>query len=202
MMVPRAAAGAAMAVLSRRDLVAALAEVVGATHEARFIVEEAARGGTTSRQPDRGEGPLPPEAVASARAMAARRAAGEPLQYVFGHWSFRSLDLLVDRRVLIPRPETEQVVEVALREARHLHGAAPTTVPGAAGGLIAVDVGTGTGAIALVLGDGARRPSARRRVGRRLQRGRARRRRVEPRPRARTRRPRPSRPSPWSGVTG
>ena len=47
-------------------------------------------------------------------AMVARRLQGEPLQYVLGHWSFRTLDLLVDRRVLIPRPETEQLVEVAL----------------------------------------------------------------------------------------
>ncbi len=52
--------------------------------------------------------------------MAARRAAGEPLQYIFGHWPFRELDLRVDARVLIPRPETEQVVEVALGEARRL----------------------------------------------------------------------------------
>jgi release factor glutamine methyltransferase len=74
--------------------------------------------------------------------MARRRVAGEPLQYIFGHWPFRSLDLLVDPRVLIPRPETEQVVEVALAEARRLTGA---------GGLVVVDAGTGSGAIALSL---------------------------------------------------
>ncbi len=80
--------------------------------------------------------------------MAARRAAGEPLQYVFGHWQFRSLDLLVDRRVLIPRPETEQVVEVALAEAHRLgrhSGGSPDE------GLVVVDAGTGSGAIALAL---------------------------------------------------
>ena len=49
-------------------------------------------------------------------ALADRRAAGEPLQYVLGTWAFRHLELAVDRRVLIPRPETEQVVEVALGE--------------------------------------------------------------------------------------
>jgi release factor glutamine methyltransferase len=65
------------------------------------------------------------------------------LQYVFGHWPFRRLDLAVDPRVLIPRPETEQVVEVALAEARRLHR------PG--GWLVAVDAGTGSGAIALAL---------------------------------------------------
>ena len=71
--------------------------------------------------------------------MVARREAGEPLQYVLGAWAFRSLDLEVDARALIPRPETEQVVETALGE---LHDAA---------GLVAVDLGTGTGAIALSL---------------------------------------------------
>ena len=77
--------------------------------------------------------------------MAARRAAGEPLQYVFGHWPFRGLDLRVDTRVLIPRPETEQVVEVALGEARRLLAGRDR------GGLIAVDAGTGSGAVALTL---------------------------------------------------
>jgi release factor glutamine methyltransferase len=72
--------------------------------------------------------------------MVERRAAGAPLQYVLGRWAFRNLDLLVDRRVLIPRPETEQVVEVALDELRRLAPRRPTTV---------VDLGTGSGAIAL-----------------------------------------------------
>lgn len=82
-------------------------------------------------------------AVAHFDAMVARRAAGEPLQYVVGAWSFRTLDLYVDRRVLIPRPETEQVVEVAIAEATRL---------GVAGRpLVAVDLGTGSGAIALSL---------------------------------------------------
>ena len=53
-----------------------------------------------------------------ARALVERRVAGEPLQYVLGRWSFRGLDLLVDPRVLIPRPETEVVAEVAIDEAR------------------------------------------------------------------------------------
>lgn len=75
--------------------------------------------------------------------MVERRLAGEPLQYVLGEWSFRTLDLFVDPRVLIPRPETEQVVEHALIELDRLHAArdgAPLTV---------VDLGTGSGAIAL-----------------------------------------------------
>nr|WP_262323631.1 peptide chain release factor N(5)-glutamine methyltransferase [Acidiferrimicrobium sp. IK] len=73
--------------------------------------------------------------------MVERRAAGEPLQYVVGHWPFRTLDLMVDGRVLIPRPETEAVVEVALEVFDAI--AAPDPV--------AVDLGTGSGAIALSL---------------------------------------------------
>lgn len=73
-----------------------------------------------------------------------RRVAGEPLQYVLGCWAFRSLDLYVDRRVLIPRPETEVVVEHALGELDRI-GAA--RAPGERG--LVVDLGTGSGAIAL-----------------------------------------------------
>ena len=50
--------------------------------------------------------------------MLARRRAGEPLAYVLGRWGFRHLDLAVDRRVLIPRPETEVVAGVAIELAR------------------------------------------------------------------------------------
>jgi release factor glutamine methyltransferase len=71
--------------------------------------------------------------------MVERREAGEPVQYVLGHWSFRQLDLMVDPRVLIPRPETEVVVEVALQELARLEVESP----------VVVDLGTGSGAIAL-----------------------------------------------------
>lgn len=79
-------------------------------------------------------------AVAHLDAMVARRVAGEPLQYVLGSWAFRTLDLLVDHRALIPRPETEQVVEHALAELDRRGSEAPARV---------ADLGTGTGAIAL-----------------------------------------------------
>jgi release factor glutamine methyltransferase len=69
--------------------------------------------------------------------MLERRLAGEPLQYVVGAWGFRHLDLLVDRRVLIPRPETEVLVEHALAEIDRCDAAR------------VVDLGTGSGAIAL-----------------------------------------------------
>lgn len=119
-----------------------------ARHEARFIVDEVLAVGPGAVRPDT----VPPAAVAAARAMAVRRAAGEPLQYIFGHWPFRELDLRVDARVLIPRPETEQVVEVALGEARRLADLSSGLGPGGSGaGLVAVDAGTGSGAIALAL---------------------------------------------------
>ncbi len=141
--------------VTRAPLVAELAAVVGAPHEARFIVDEALGLGPVPGHRDARRGALDPDVVAAARRMAARRAAGEPLQYVFGHWPFRSLDLLVDPRVLIPRPETEQVVEAALAEARRL------VVAGPARPLVVVDAGTGSGAVALSLaselGDGVLR---------------------------------------------
>lgn len=92
--------------------------------------------------------PVSAATVETARILAERRSAGEPLQYVLGSWSFRHLDVSVDRRALVPRPETEQVVEVALEELRRLSrraGRRPTDP------LVAVDLGTGSGVIALSL---------------------------------------------------
>ena len=66
---------------------------------------------------------------------------GEPIQYVLGEWDFRTLTLKCDRRALIPRPETEELVTRVLK---HLH-ASQTSKP------FVVDVGTGTGAIVLSL---------------------------------------------------
>jgi release factor glutamine methyltransferase len=77
-------------------------------------------------------------------AMVARRMVGEPIQYVVGHWAFRTLDLMVDQRVLIPRPETEVVVGEALAELDRLLAARP-----AGQRPTVVDLGTGSGAIAL-----------------------------------------------------
>jgi release factor glutamine methyltransferase len=127
--------------------VAELAGVVGAPHEARFIVDEALGLGLTLGHPSPPTGPLGNAVVSAAREMASRRVGGEPLQYVFGHWPFRRLDLFVDARVLIPRPETEQVVEVALGEAQRL----AVTTGGRSAGLVLADAGTGSGAIALSL---------------------------------------------------
>jgi release factor glutamine methyltransferase len=81
-------------------------------------------------------------------AMVARRQRGEPLQYVLGRWGFRHLDLMVDRRALIPRPETEQVADRALHEVNRLIEAEGVTY---ADRLPVADLGTGSGAIGLAL---------------------------------------------------
>ena len=117
--------------------------------EARWIVEEAS-GSSWSELA--GEAPKVTTATLNRfHTMIDRRTAGEPLQYVLGHWSFRTLDLMVDSRVLIPRPETEQVVEAALREL----DAVREKDPGRR--LVAVDLGTGSGAIALSIAAERRR---------------------------------------------
>ena len=71
-----------------------------------------------------------------------RLVSGEPVQYVLGEWDFRSLTLKCDRRALIPRPETEELVTRVLK---FLKSRAPEERP------FVVDVGTGTGAIILSL---------------------------------------------------
>ena len=117
---------------------------MGSDLEARRIVEEAA----SRRWPQCLDDPVSARALPYAEAMIERRVAGEPLQYVLGRWAFRRLDLLVDSRVLIPRPETEQVVEVALSELKAL---GPPPGPDRGPDRVMVDLGTGSGAIALSL---------------------------------------------------
>ena len=126
-------------VLTWRTLWAESQAVLGSSLEARRILERASGydGADLFLHLDE---PVPARAVAFAEGMVRRRAEGEPLQYVLGRWGFRELDLLVDRRVLIPRPETEVVVEAVLVELRRLACAQPPVV---------VDLGTGSGAIAL-----------------------------------------------------
>jgi release factor glutamine methyltransferase len=80
--------------------------------------------------------PLDPAQLEQFGALAARRAAREPVAYILGRKEFRWISLCVDPRVLIPRPETELLVEVGL---------------GLPGGASVVDVGTGSGAVALAL---------------------------------------------------
>jgi release factor glutamine methyltransferase len=122
-----------------RELLRQTAEVIGSAHEARWLVEVA----TALDGPELDAAMTEPathRAVAHLDAMVARHRAGEPLQYVMGRWSFRHLDLAIDRRVLIPRPETELVAGVAIELAAAVP--APRSV---------VDLGTGSGAIGLSL---------------------------------------------------
>lgn len=91
--------------------------------------------------------PLSPDEVESYRSRVRRRLAGEPVQYITGVTGFRGLDLAVDRRVLVPRPETERLVAEVLEWARAEagRGRAP------ADGWRVLDLGTGSGAIACAL---------------------------------------------------
>jgi len=129
-----------------RDLLLDLAARLGSATEARWMLEEAigkrkgaiasARSGTRATA----------EHVSRLEEMVRRRLGGEPLQYVLGSWAFRTLELSVDPRVLIPRPETEVVVGHALDElGLSAAGAEDHEV------ILAADLGTGSGAMALSL---------------------------------------------------
>lgn len=120
------------------DVRRAVERELGSADDARRIVEEACGAGWAARLQD----PVSERAAGYVQHMVERRQAGEPLQYAVGRWGFRRLDLLVDHRVLIPRPETETVVDVALEQLITL-GSNPTVV----------DLGTGSGAIALAIAD-------------------------------------------------
>jgi release factor glutamine methyltransferase len=122
-----------------RELFAETIEVVGERPAARWLCEVASGA---DRIEDVLDEPVTQRMVAHLDAMLERHRAGEPLAYVLGRWSFRHLDLAVDRRVLIPRPETEVVAGVAIDLARTLPP--PITV---------ADLGTGSGAIGLAMAD-------------------------------------------------
>lgn len=104
-----------------------LLEMVDQPQLVRWILEEASSSFPMQNQ------------EAAALEMARRFNAGEPLQYIFGHWSFRSLELNCDARALIPRPETEQLVDLAIQSLKVLKGRR------------VLEIGTGTGAIAISL---------------------------------------------------
>ena len=110
----------ALALLEPREARLLLARATGFSEASVLAHPERARAG---------------EAEARFRDFAARRARGEPVAYILGAREFYGLPLAVNATVLIPRPETELLVELAL-------ACAPTSV---------LDLGTGSGAIALVL---------------------------------------------------
>ena len=89
--------------------------------------------------------PLVPDELARYRELIARRSRGTPVAYLLGEKPFWSLDLKVDPRVLIPRPDTETLVQAALKSLPD----GPRRV---------IDIGTGSGAIALAIA--AERPDA------------------------------------------
>lgn len=109
--------------------------------EAKWILEEAsgAEGADFAAAMD---GLATVRGVAQLDSMVERRTAGEPIQYVLGRWAFRTLDLMIDGRVLIPRPETEMVAGLALDELDRLRPDGGGTV---------LDLGTGSGAIGLAV---------------------------------------------------
>lgn len=106
--------------------------------EARLLLEHAS-GLSRTRQAAWPEAELPAEQAGQYRALVSRRLAGEPVAYLVGSREFFSLELLVSPAVLIPRPETELLVELALERL-------PLDSPSSA-----LDLGTGSGAIPVSL---------------------------------------------------
>ncbi len=127
--------------VSWRELLAQVESQLAETNEARWICEHASgydRDEFLAHIDDH----VSVTMARNVHEMLTRRLQGEPLQYVMGRWSFRHLDVMVDPRVLIPRSETEQVVDVGLGLARGLQRRLSRP-------LIIVDLGTGSGVIGL-----------------------------------------------------
>lgn len=114
---------------------------VFAPTDADAILGEILKASPTQLTLRTGDG-LTAEQESRIRLLIQKRISGVPLAYVLGHVEFYGLDLLCDERVLIPRPETESVVSVALK-----------VLPGPTTGYrpLAIDIGTGSGNIALAM---------------------------------------------------
>jgi len=127
-------------VVTWREMLAQTVESVGNAQEARWLCEHAA--GVDGQEFLAAQDEHVTVSMAnSLHDMVRRRLMGEPLQYVMKRWAFRHLDVFVDQRVLIPRPETETVVDIALSLAtKRLQESSPICV---------VDLGTGSGVIGL-----------------------------------------------------
>jgi release factor glutamine methyltransferase len=136
-MTPASARAAEVDLLAAASAQLAAAGCESARLDAELLLAEAlgiSRTALYMRPP----GPPEPSARARFEDLIARRADREPVAFILGRKPFRRIELAVDRRVLIPRPETELLVEVALDLP---HGAR------------VADVGTGSGAVALALAD-------------------------------------------------
>ena len=127
-----------------RQLLDETADLLGDRNEARWLCEEAS-GLSGAEFLDELDAAVTQRMGLALQTMVGRRLGGEPIQYVLGHWSFRHVDLFVDPRVLIPRPETEIVAETALNFARSAHAKRNGRTVRVA------DLGTGSGAIGLAL---------------------------------------------------
>ena len=120
-------------------MLATTVQQLGNAQEARWLCEHAS--GMDASEFSAEQDQLVTVACAkSLDSMVRNRLSGVPLQYVMKRWAFRHLDVMVDERVLIPRPETEQVVQTALDIARKI---------GSNVALRVVDLGTGSGVIGL-----------------------------------------------------
>jgi len=127
-------------VVTWREMLAQTVESVGNAQEARWLCEHAAGVDGAEFLAAQDEH-VTVSMANSLHDMVRRRLLGEPLQYVMKRWAFRHLDVFVDQRVLIPRPETETVVDIALSLAtQRLQESSPICV---------VDLGTGSGVIGL-----------------------------------------------------
>jgi len=96
---------------------------------------------------------LRPQELAAFHSLLDRRALGEPLPYLTGHIEFYGLDFSIDPRVLIPRPETETLIEVALTHIALIPSfqRQPDQHPGEVPRPVLADVGTGSGCLAVTL---------------------------------------------------
>jgi release factor glutamine methyltransferase len=135
-MMTATAAGAVGAALAAATDALTAAGVESPRLDAELLLAEASGLDRAALAADPGAGVEPP-AARRFGAMVRRRVAREPVAYILGRKGFRRLELAVDPRVLIPRPETELLVEVAL-------DLRPRTV---------LDVGTGSAAVALAIAD-------------------------------------------------
>jgi release factor glutamine methyltransferase len=128
------------------------AGIESSASEARWMVEHVS-GYDAAELVTAEEEPATARAAAQLHELVRRRVDGEPLQYVLGCWLFRGMELLVDPRVLIPRPETEITAQVAIDEAVRLGARRGRSDPwgGAASTYTVADLGTGSGALALAL---------------------------------------------------
>ncbi|MGZ9276507.1 MAG: peptide chain release factor N(5)-glutamine methyltransferase [Candidatus Limnocylindrales bacterium] len=98
------------------------------------------------------DAPVGPSAESTYLAFLARREAGEPVAFIRGFKEFHGIVIGVDSRALIPRPETEELVDLALREVMtRLTGGTGRVATDPVGKVRIIDVGTGSGAIAVAL---------------------------------------------------